>query len=570
VGVLGGCSQLYDLSPDQCGASADCIGMFGAGFVCDDGLCVAGGAPGTKPTTNRDPKPPLPASSTTPLDECGTHVDCIERLGDVDPHACVAGECVPLRSEDCPLLLPAVHDAWLENLTTSDAVLLGAYSPVPRTTLVSDITRFYDLAVSELTTVVQGFPNANGGRRQVVMVVCDGETPSREALRRSANHLMRELRVPGLVSSLQSADLQYLFEEVGADQGVFVMSALDADSTIAEIVDDGLIWTMLTGAKQVAAAVAPLIERVVNHLERQQRVEPGKLRVALVAPTGEPRLLGEMAAAIRDDLVFNGQAALDNYPETFRLIDIDTVYGDPQAAEDQSGVVAQLLDFAPHVVIAMAANEFLSDVIPLLESRWQSDVSAQARPFYVLSPYHLDNVELPRALESDSTISQRMVGVAYASADDQRVYRDYLLRLEQAYPELVGQTSHLRQENFYDAPYYLLYAAAAAGDVAVLRGEDLARGMSRLMAGPSYEVGRDDMVDVFAFLQSAPENTLTLRGTLGPANFDATTGERADVGSVFCVTAGGQTIADVIRYDAQIGSFEDAVPSISQVCIEGF
>jgi hypothetical protein len=270
-----------------------------------------------------------------------------------------------------------------------------------------------------------------------------------------------------------------------------------------------------------------------------------------------------MGQAINDSIKFNGKDAGDNYPDNFRLIDIETVYGNQLKSQDQSEVIGELLEFRPHVIIAMAANEFFTAVIPGLEDQWIEE-SEQPRPFYVLSPYHLNSVDLATALTAGGKIRQRMVGVGYAAAENPKVYRDYLSRFEGAY-NLVGETSHLGQENFYDAPYYLLYAAAAAGNPPRLTGSALAQGMTRLISGPTqYEIGRKDMVEAMGLLQANVVNTITLEGTLGLAKFDPNTG------SVFCIDDNGLFVPDVLRWNVAKEEFSDADSTIGQQCIEGF
>lgn len=561
---LFGCSLLYDLSPDQCGANAHCAERFGQGFVCDDGLCRYDG-PADAPTDPTDGE--ADAGLGDPDAECQSHGECIAKHGDVNPRACVDGACRPLRSDECPLLLPLKNDGWLDNLVAGDAVILGGYSPIPNPTRISHFTRFYDLALAELTAEVHGLPGPGGTRRRLVMVVCEGGSPERGSLLASAKHLMQQLHVPGIVSTLQSADLQYVFEEVGREQGTFFVSALDADDAILGLDDEGLVWTVLTGADQVAATVAPLLTRSLDYLQRESNLAEADVRVALVSPTGEPRLLGDMAEAIIDSIEFNGRSANQNFPDHFRAIDIETIYG-TGGGQDQSGVIAQLLDFVPHVIIAMAADEFLHGVIPDLESRWVD--TGQAPPFYIMSPYHLDNASTGVVLDAVPGIQGRMLGVAYASAEDPSVYRDYLIRLDQAYPEVRNDPSRLRLENFYDAPYYLLYAAAAAGNPPVLTGNALARGMTRLLSGPTYDIGRADMVEAFGLLQANPRNSITLRGTLGPANFDPTTGARADSGSVYCIDGSGNPVPDAWRWNEADEEFVESETPIDPTCIEGF
>jgi hypothetical protein len=501
---------------------------------------------------------------------CTSHAQCLEKNGDLDPTVCVEGECVPLRTDECPVLLPMRNDQWLESLKSSNALILGAFSPVPKASFVSNFTRFDDLAVTELSEEVMGLPGPNGKRREIVMVVCDGATPKRETLAKSSSHLIDELAVPGIVSTLQSADLQYVFEEKASDAGTFIISALDADESILNLKDQGLVWTMLTGAEQVAVPVAPLLDRVVAYLRKTDALAADEdVRVALVAPTGEPRLLNDMGAAIKKSIHFNGASATDNYPDNFRAIDIVTVYDDADKARDQSKVVSQLLDFMPHVVIAMASNEFLSAAIPGVEGQWDT-LGDAPRPFYILSPYHLGASDIGTALQSAPNLERRMVGVAYASATDTSVYKDYLIRLEQAYPEITNDKSYEHLENFYDAPYYLLYATAAAGNPPRLTGSALAQGMTRLLSGPTYDIGRDDMVEALGLLQSNSKSTITLNGTLGPASFDPATGARADAGSVFCINGLQQFISDVLRWDATAKKFIDADPAIGSACIKSF
>jgi hypothetical protein len=562
---LLGCSILYDLSPDQCGATSECTTRFGKGFVCDDGLCKGSSQP--------DPSasPDVEGGTGPASGECQTHKDCLDEFGDIDPHVCVSGECVLLKSEECPLVLPLRSEAWLDSLKTSNAIILGAYSPIPDSSRLSNYSRFIDLAISEVTEEIGGLPGPGGSRRQVVVLVCEGETPSPEQLLASASHLVDELQVPGIVSTLQSADLQYVFEERGLSGDTFFMSALDADDALLNLQDNGLIWTMLTSPDQVAVTFAPLMERVLSYLSRAEGPLANEVaRVALVAPTGEPRLLGDMGEVISDSIEFNGKAALDNYPDNFRVFDINTVYGDSEAAADQSALVSDLLDYRPHIILAMAANEFLSGVVPGLESSWADAAMDQPRPFYILSPYHLGNVELPAALDADDTVHERLVGVGYAAAEDPTVYRDYLIRLEQAYPEIRGDTDYMGLENFYDAPYYLLYALAAAGNPPRMTGSLLAQGMTRLIAGPVYEIGRNDMVEAIGLLQANARNSITLKGTLGLAKFDAATGARADAGSVFCVDVDGEFVPDVLRWDSNEATFTDADPAIGDACIAGF
>jgi hypothetical protein len=119
-------------------------------------------------------------------------------------------------------------------------------------------------------------------------------------------------------------------------------------------------------------------------------------------------------------------------------------------------------------------------------------------------------------------------------------------------------------ENFYDAPYFLLYAAAAS-NAEQPGGADLARGMLRLLEGTPLAVGEEDIPAVLAELNAGPNASVALEGTLGPPDFDAQTGARKHTPSAaFCITGGGdEALAyrhDALRYDPErdvlTGSFD--------------
>lgn len=565
LSCLLGCSVLYDLSPDQCASNRECATQFGAGYVCSAGVCEASKVrTPTETTATSDDAGPGGQS-----DDCSTHLECIERLGDVKPHACIEGKCVALLTEQCPLILPMRNEQWLENLTSSDAVILGGYSPIPPQNRISHFTRFYDLALDEFTQEVGGLPGSAGGRRQVVMVVCEGGAPDRVDLGKSAEHLVNELHVPGVVSTLQSDDLQYFIEEYGLRGETFVLSGLDADDYLLSLQDGGLVWTMLTGAPHLAEPLAPLTKRIERFLEGQESWVSGEeLRVALVAPIASPRLLAEIGSELRQTVSFNGRSANDNFPGNFRVININTIYEDKDAELDQSVVVGELLDFRPHVIFAMAADEFLVGVVHPLEQRWGQG-TVQPPPFYVLSPYHLNSGRIKDAVLANDDFSRRAVGLGYAAAADPSVYQDYMIRLESTYPEIRTDPTRIGKENFYDAPYFLLFAAAAAGNPPKLTGSLLAKGMVRLTKGQAYRLERRYLREAMSMLQADARNTILLQGTLGPALFDLGTGARADSGSIFCVDGLGRFVPDVIRWDAENMTLLDASPAI-QSCIPGF
>jgi hypothetical protein len=201
-------------------------------------------------------------------------------------------------------------------------------------------------------------------------------------------------------------------------------------------------------------------------------------------------------------------------------------------------------------------------VIPAIEAAWPSGVT---RPFYLLSPLNYNDSALADLALDDSALVRRMLGINWASAPDTTIYDSYVGRWQFAYPE---ERDRLGYENFYDAAYYLLYAAAAAGQN-LQSGANIAQGMNRLLSGPAYAVGPDRMGQAMGIL-SVPSATIQLNGTLGPPAFNLD-GTRDSPGSVWCIDSSQTFHADVLRYapgsDPTTATLTGMVPS---GCISGF
>jgi hypothetical protein len=169
----------------------------------------------------------------------------------------------------------------------------------------------------------------------------------------------------------------------------------------------------------------------------------------------------------------------------------------------------------------------------------------------------------------------RVVGVAYASAVDKTLLNAYQLRLQSANKDL-EKSELLGYESVYDAGYLMIYAAAAAGEVPVYDGKELAIGMRRLIDGNSYDVGPTDVSPILNALNQNQDIGLNL--TLGPPNWILARGTRTGVGSVYCLNNGLSTAEsakgvlqgpsnDVLRYDPTTNTLEEDKPLL---CIPEF
>lgn len=540
--MAASCSLIYELGHEQCTTDLDCSAKGGvfADMVCVQNLCE------------------LPTQSG-----CNSNAECIDAPGNGgQPMACIERACVPVTSTDCPVMLP-LDALGLANLRSANPLILGGYANIPPEQAGVQVLN-YNLALTEFTRRLEGLAGPNG-RRNLVMVVCQANIgEDRSSLDRSLAHLVN-LRVPGVVSALLGDDLQYVFDNGGQQANMFFMSAVEADPVLTSLEDNGLVWHILPSADYVARAYAPLLDRTLNYLN----VSGGPVRVAAVV-ANDVRFLSDVMDTVRSSefgLKFNeGKTVSENSTElNYRGFEISET--DPDAA--YTAQIQGILEFKPHVIVAAAADGFLKKMVPLIEQDWPEGVGDPPRPFYLLSPFHYNNSEIPVLLATNPEVRSRLVGVNAAAAEDPTLYQDYLGRWNEAYIELRDFGGY---ENYYDAPYYLIYSAMAAGSV-LGSGIDLRDGMLRLLEGEEYNMGPSDLLRVQSAL-NVPRATIQLNGTMGPPDFDRPTGTRAAVGSAWCVDSrdidddGDNDVVnlpDVLRYDPNTKTMDGVMP-----CIDGF
>ncbi len=562
--VLAGCSLLKDLSADQCELDSDCDAQpqF-KGRQCVAGVCLGTTTPGAggggrggdessggssamsgssdAGATSSGGKAQAGGAGAAPVAECKTNAECLDK--NFDPSVCMDGTCVTLLSDDCPVILPVTEDLWNDNLRTDNPIIFGAFANIP-SNLISDSIRNYDLALSDFTHKVNGLPGSGSKRRGIVAVVCRNNYGAKANLDAAAAHLIDDLKVPGIFAGLLADDVQHVFETKAHDADVMMMSPLESDSTLVSLKDDGLIWQVLPGGASVATSYAPLVDRTIDYLVGNGTLASASetVRVALVTAT-DLRFLQDQTQTIIDTVKFNAKSVADNLDDgNFKSVGIPSIYADKSASLTTQ--IQDLLAFKPHIIIADAADEFLSKMVPAIESGWMDAAGSQNKPFYLLSPYHFNNPALTPLLQGTPNVRTRMVGVNVASAVDQTLYNTYKISYNAAYSG--GQLGY---ENYYDAAYYMIYSAAAAGNVPSLTGDDLARGMGRLLSGQAFGVGQMDIPQALGVLQSSSQAKITLNGTDGPPTWDPGTGGKVGPGSVWCVDNTSKQRADVLRYD---------------------
>lgn len=545
LGWVSGCSVIYDLKTDQCQVDADCdaIGGVFTGLACIANIC-------------QEP----------PITGCQSNAECIDTQGaGSQPWACIDRTCVNLITTECPVILPQTSEIGMKNLRTNNPLILAGTGVIGGTTNVDVRLRNYDLAITELTNQNSGLPSG----RQVVMLGCRATFDDEEGLDREMEHLTNVVKVPGIASAFAAADMQRAFNDYGKAAQMFFMSPVESDSTLAALQDDGLMWHILPGFEVVARTYAPLLTRVLTYLE----VTTGA-KVATVV-TSDSRALTTARDTIEAPpseygLSFNGMSVNQNFDAGNYL----TVNITSSATDDITPQVASIIALRPNVIVSAAGTQFVSRMIPLIESGWPvSDPPVDTdppKPFYILSPDNYNDNAVKTVIQGNSSVRRRIVGVNFAAVADTTTYDKYVTRYRAAFPADT-EPNNVHYENFYDAAYYLLYAAAGAGQN-LTNGQSLLTGMNRLLSGPVYEVGTMEMATAMSTLAAASA-TIQLNGTLGPPDFNRTNGTRQSAGSVYCVALGNEFQPDVLRYvpgpgdDATQATLEGEFPSL---CFNNF
>jgi hypothetical protein len=576
------CSVFYKLNSDQCSSNGDCTALFGQGHTCELGICkcksascMSGAGSGGKGGSSAGDAGASTEGGMSPtggtgdtggsgggpvVAECAVHKDCFTLYPDdseENPRACVDGTCVPLMTPECPAVLPISDNGSWNLLKSTNAIILGAFSPLSGTS-INTYGRNYDLAVTELSKTTQGVYAGSTKRRQIVVVLCDTRFPTQDGLLPPAKHLMEELKVPAVVNTLLLQDQKYVWENVARDNGVFMMMPVYSNQALIDEQDNGLIWHMLSGAKALSVSYQPLLDKTVQHLKTLGALGASEdLKVSHIKATDEA-FLQDTADFVEENVQFNGQSASANLSAgLYQPVDITSVYKAP--ADPQTKAINAILDFGPHVVIGSTVSEMLQYIIPGVESGWAAQHPTQKRPFYLLGALTYNDGGMSALINSTPSVSgqkplyQRILGIGWPAAVDQSVYEAYQGRWTSAYSNREDG-----YENFYDAMYYLLYGVATTHPP--ITGKSIAVGMSRITASgtkiPKVEVGPgEDMLTYVDKLSNETSSKIELIGAGGPPNWDPY-GGRNDPGSVWCVNVVGGFKPDQLRYDADSSTLQ--------------
>lgn len=592
IGALGGCSLLYDFGTQQCTVTADCrkMGPQFANAVCQNKVCVAeaatGGVPGTS-TTGTGGSGAVGGTSTTFLGgSAGTGTSdpstagtpnvggqtacsndqCMIEHGNA-PWICRNNACVALTTSDCPVLIPRQSASAL--LKQQDVIVIGGYASMANKGDFYDSQAIinWDLAFDEFNTATSGGlpPHSNGTQRPFVGLICKTNDIATSDVQRSVQHLTEDVQVPAILSTLSANYLYqaWLNQHSGgtiSPKPSFFMSTSSADTQLANLADEGLVWHMLGDPRALAAPIVTLmkqLEPVVNQRRQASFLANGTddpstqpLRVTLVY-SDEPIMIDIANVLMSPEnpkrpgtmLMFNGKSWTDNGANA-RNVQIPSAR--QHTTPDVSPAIAELSAYPPHVIVAMATSEFPATVMGNVEKYWTDSQLKQIRPMYLMSHMTFNTTQLLDVAKSNANVTPpldtRLLGANYASAQDARaqaLYASYLSRLKGSYQ---GKLPLDDTENFYDGAYYLLYSIAAAAAVykapsgSNIADALLARIISTDPDAISVDVGPNPLKSTIPSLfGGAASYAYSLYGTMGAPNFDRLSGTRMSTMSAWCV-----------------------------------
>lgn len=510
--------------------------------------------------------------------ECTTHTECIDKA-EGRQAMCKAGRCVPLTNNfdeavggkgSCYVMADGNLGTNADSVLNGNLPLFvfGALSVVePTQPNTSNYTLNYRFAVKEF--VSKGNVTLGGVEHAPLGLICNMITTDEE-LSRNIDFLVDTVGVPGIIAPLPAKKLKDQFNRVHGvkKKDVLFLSPIESDATVTTVADDKLMWHLLADASEVAKPYVPLVSRAESYWRGELGLaETVKTKVALVV--SDAPYLTDIGNFISRSVKFNGAIANTQDATVYKRWDV------PSWTDSQTELTTQLgeiLSFRPHIIISAAGTEFTNLLFAQIEKSW---LATTHRPFYVMSPHNVGSAAFKGVFTQGGVpagLQSRVVGVNVAVADDISLYRAYYDALRGSVP-----TAEEGYDNFYDAVYWMLYAAHAGGVTDTnITGQDLVVGMERLVdATAAYQmtIGTSGLANHLSYLSSNPDSRASFIDTLGAPNF-LPSGARKGKGSVWCIENDDGTLDyayDVLQYRPDNGG-ELYLPqgSTGFPCFSGF
>lgn len=472
--LLSGCNLIITSYAPQCDTDDQCVAYSAAEFV--DTVC------------NQATKTCVPREESS--NDCTTNAACTEDIG--APAICRNGDCVELTSEDCTQVIG--------DFENDNAVVYGIFTPLTGPSKLAGTTQtvFHEMAIDEINEV--GLPGGTAGvRRPLVGVNCDiFENPVR-----AATHLVEDLGVPA-INGFTTTEETTPVATVAAPAGVMTLCTFCGQEEFQSLQTDfpGLIWSMVSPSDTGRKAKA----KVLLQLETN-------IRTALAipdAPTGQVKIIqivatGQEADADRfaEVVTINGEPLLLNDAAAFKT------FGYTEG-EDISLQVAEIADFAPHIIIgSYEGGDGVDDWLVQVEQFW-------TEPTYRPEWLFANNVF--EAGDIEVTIGESGARARVRGTDSQYNYdsTEYAA-FKNRYKNKTGNDTFQGIDEYYEEHYVLAYAMSGIG--ATLSGSAIADAFAHLDGGgQEFFVGPSDATTGFGQVASGAD--IDLEGVCGDYDFD--------------------------------------------------
>lgn len=462
-------------------------------------------------------EPAVDASTDASADagpECTRRADCAH-LGDDGYCNTQKGQCVHLKSPDCQRL----EGQW----SHPHAIMIGSVLPTDGADRNTGLPAENAIAMAMREFHQHnGLPPATGSaeRRHLALIGCNdnGDT---DTARRAARHLVDDLGLSAIIGASFSGITIGIATDVTIPGGALLISPSATSVAITPLLDNGLVWRTAPSDIWQSGTLVKLTPLVEAQIKSRPVSPPTTLKVAVVHK-GDAYGSG-LAAALADELVFNGQPALAQ-PASFTQVD----YGNPDsgASPDYAAKAAQAVAFAPDVIFLFGTAESINEMMSRIETAWPG---GSPRPTYLLADGGLIP-ETWQLVAANDDLRKRIMGTVPGA--NGKHANEFKVRYNAVFNDGTDPTV-FGAAGAYDAAYLIAYSAAILGDKP-LTGANLTAGFSRLVPpGEHLHVGFATISEALTRLERG-EN-IDYDGASGPLDFDLATGEAASDIQVWCL-----------------------------------
>lgn len=491
--------------------------------------------------TTADAAPDATPPEAGPARECETNQECRDRNGGLD-FICekTAHKCQSLTNADCPEVLAGrttdSPEKKREILADDNTLFLGFIMDLNGTNVGSGLARrnALSLQVGEFHAASgSGIPGGAGGRpRALAWVICTEVPPDKSAAnaRVPGAHLINELHVPAILGTQSTDSALDLFNNFALPAGTLLFGPSLSSASISFLPDQDLFWrTAPSGVLQAQA-----LNRQVLELEDKVKDAHAVPKVKLALVYSDEAFGNDLAAEVKKNLVFNGQA-----PELQPTFLLEAKYSITGTDADFAALATTINTFQPHIVLLIGRSES-PKVVKALEAATPAPAIRPEWLFTASSNVAAMRNELT-VVNNVNAVRSRMRGVLAvvppAGAGFDALYASA------GFPPPADKTS-FGTSGAYDIGYLLTYAALAGSPRGEpVTGRTLAQGLKTVLDGPesnAIRVGVADISRAFSLLQSGAH--IKVKGVSYEYDFDTAVGEAPARFDTWCARKNGAAV----------------------------